>query len=64
MYYNVKVAIATDTEKGVKEKFELYMVEALSIVEAESKINKDFEGYPNDWHTVQISETKIMKVIN
>jgi hypothetical protein len=63
MYYSVKVAIATDTENGVKIRNEMYLVDAESIVDAESKINKDFADYPNDWHTVQVSETKFMKVV-
>ena len=46
MYYNVKVKITTDTEKGPKDTTELYLVDAVSVTDAEVKMFEDFKGYP------------------
>ena len=53
MYYTAKVQLTQeiDTPKGVKEKkvTEMYLVEALSVTEAEAKVVKDFQGYNFDF---------------
>ena len=63
-YYNVKVAIAVENEKGqIKKRNELYLVEAESVTEAEAKVYKDFEDYSGDWEATAVAQTKIVKVI-
>jgi hypothetical protein len=53
MYYTVKVqwVDVIDSPKGQKEKkvTETYLVDAMSVTEAESKVIKDFEGYTFDF---------------
>ena len=48
-YYTAKVQLidTIDTPKGTKEKktTETYLVEALSVTEAEAKVVEDFKGY-------------------
>jgi hypothetical protein len=63
-YYNVKVNVTTESDKGqIKQKSELYLVEAESVTEAEAKMYKDFEGYNDDWEVVSTVKTKIIKVV-
>lgn len=63
-YYNVKVNVTIENDKGQpKQRPELYLVEAESVTEAEAKMYKDFEGYGNDWEVVATVKTKIVKVV-
>ena len=52
-YYTAKVQLidVIDTPKGQKEKrvTETYLVEALSVTEAEDKVIQDFKGYTFDY---------------
>jgi hypothetical protein len=54
-----------DTPKGSKEKkvTETYLVEALSVTEAEAKVVKDFQGYTLDFEVKSVSASKIIKII-
>jgi hypothetical protein len=54
-----------DTPKGAKEKkvTETYLVEALSVTEAEAKVVKDFQGYTLDFEVKSVSASKIIKII-
>ena len=66
-YYTAKVQMtdAIDTPKGVKEKkvTETYLVEALSVTEAEAKVVEDFKGYTFDFEVKSVSASKIIKII-
>jgi len=66
-YYIAKVQMvdAIDTQKGVKEKkvTETYLVEALSVTEAEAKVVEDFKGYTMDFEVKSVSASKIIKII-
>ena len=66
-YYMAKVQVvdAIDTPKGVKEKkiTETYLVEALSVTEAEAKVIEDFKGYTMDFEVKSVSASKIIKII-
>ncbi len=66
-YYMAKVQLVDtiDTPKGVKEKriTETYLVEALSVTEAESKVIEDFKGYTMDFEVKSVSASKILKII-
>ena len=66
-YYIAKVQMvdAIDTPKGVKEKkvTETYLVEALSVTEAEAKVVEDFKGYTMDFEVKSVSSSKIIKII-
>ena len=66
-YYTAKVQLidTVDTPKGTKEKktTETYLVEALSVTEAEAKVVKDFQGYTMDFEVKSVSASKIIKII-
>jgi hypothetical protein len=66
-YYVAKVQLIDeiDTPKGVKEKkiTETYLVEALSVTEAEAKVIKDFAGYRFDYEVKGVTQSKIIKII-
>ena len=68
MYYTTKVQLTQeiDTPKGVKEKkvTEMYLVEALSVTEAEAKVVKDFQGYNFDFEVKAVTASKIVKILN
>lgn len=63
-YYNAKVKVTTEDDRGkLKTRSELYLVDALSVTEAEAKVYKDFEGFTDDWEVVSVAQTKVVKVI-
>ena len=66
-YYTAKVQLveAIDTPKGVKEKrvTETYLVEALSVTEAEAKVIKDFKGVTFDFEVKSVTASKILKIL-
>jgi len=66
-YYTAKVQLvdSVDTPKGTKEKriTETYLVEALSVTEAEAKVIEDFKGYSFDFEVKSVSSSKIIKII-
>ncbi len=66
-YYTAKVQLieSVDTPKGTKEKrvTETYLVEALSVTEAEAKVIEDFKGYNFDFEVKSVSANKIIKII-
>lgn len=66
-YYTAKVQLTqeVDTPKGVKEKkvSEMYLVEAMSVTEAEAKVIKDFQGYNFDFEVKAVNASKIIKIL-
>jgi hypothetical protein len=66
-YYIAKVQLTDmmDTPKGPKEKkvTETYLVEALSVTEAEAKVIDDFKGYTMDFEVKSVSASRIIKII-
>jgi len=66
-YYTAKVQLidTIDTPKGTKEKrvTETYLVEALSVTEAEAKVVDDFKGATFDFEVKSVSASKILKII-
>ena len=66
-YYTAKVQLidTIDTPKGTKEKrvTETYLVEALSVTEAEAKVIDDFKGVMFDFEVKSVSASKIIKII-
>ena len=68
MYYTAKVQLTSivDTQNGTKEKksTEMYLVEALSVTEAEAKVIKDFQGVTFDFEVKAVTNSKIIKIID
>jgi|TARA_Y100000592_G_C5373338_1_gene269686 hypothetical protein len=66
-YYTAKVQLTQliDTSKGTKEKSatEIYLVEALSVTEAEAKVINDFKGETMDFEVKAVNSSKIIKII-
>lgn len=66
-YYTAKVQVQdeVDTPKGpkVKKFTETYLVEAMSVTEAEAKVIKDFTGYTMDFEVKSVTESRIVKII-
>ena len=67
MYYTARVqwVSVVDTPKGQKEKkvTETYLVEAMSVTEAEAKVIKDFQGYNFDFEVKSVNASKIIKIL-
>lgn len=65
-YYAVKVQIRFEDDNGkIKKKNESYLVNAVSVTDAEVKTAKDFtKDSPSfEWEVISVSETKILKVL-
>jgi hypothetical protein len=66
-YYTAKVQLvdSVDTPKGVKEKrvTETYLIEALSVTEAEAKVIEDFKGVTFDFEVKSVTASKILKIL-
>ena len=67
-YYTAKVQLTTivDTQNGTIEKkaTEMYLVEALSVTEAEAKVIKNFQGVTFDFEVKAVTNSKIIKIID
>ncbi len=63
-YYIAKVKVHHTDDKGrVKKVTEQYLVNAVSVTDAETKVVKDFEGANLEFEVSAVMETKIIKVI-
>ena len=67
-YYTARVqwVDVVDTPKGQKEKkvTETYLIDAMSVTEAEAKVVKDLEGYNFDFEVKGVNQSKIVKIID
>ena len=66
MYFQVNVSITDINEKGKQTKVtEQYLVDAVSVTDAEVKITKMYEneGGSIDFQVKSVKETKILQVI-
>jgi hypothetical protein len=66
-YYLVRIQMKIeDSESGkIKKHKESYLVNAVSVTDAEVKVAKDFSGTDSriEWEVVSVTETKILKVL-
>jgi hypothetical protein len=66
-YYVAKIQLQdeVDTPKGpkIKKITETYLVEALSVTEAEAKVIEDFKGYTFDFEVKSVTASKIIKIL-
>jgi hypothetical protein len=64
-YFQATVEILDMNEKGKQTKKELYLVDAVSVTDAEVKVTKMFEdeGSQVDFQVKSVRETKILQVI-
>ena len=66
-YYVAKIQLQeeVDTPKGPKTKkiTETYLVEAMSVTEAEAKVIEDFKGFTFDFEVKSVTASKIIKIL-
>ena len=63
-YYIVKVKVHHEDDKGrVKKVTEQYIVDAVSVTDAEAKVVTEFEGSNLEYEVNAVIETKVIKVI-
>jgi hypothetical protein len=64
-YYAVTVSVEIEDAKGkIKKQKEQYLVDALSVTEAEAKLVKKFtkEAVKLEYEVVSVKETKVVQV--
>ena len=62
-YYTAKVQLVDDSTGKPKKVTEMYLVEAMSVTEAESKVVKDFGSTMLEFEVKAVSASKIIKII-
>ena len=62
-YYTSKVQLVDDSTGKSKKVTEMYLVEAMSVTEAESKVVKDFGSTMLEFEVKAVSASKIIKII-
>jgi hypothetical protein len=64
-YFEVTVAVVVATLKNGKDKInkEVYLVDALSVTEAEAKVVAHFSGVSLDYKVVSAKESRIHEVL-
>jgi hypothetical protein len=64
MYYNVKVKLSYEDDKGrVKSKTEAYLVKAESVTDAEVIVNEEFKSYPNEFEVKSVTQSNVIDVL-
>jgi len=64
-YFDVKIEFKTEDDNGkVKKVKETYLVEAVSVTDAEAIVTKKFEGGMSDFKVSSVSEKKYMDILN
>jgi hypothetical protein len=65
MYYIAKVKFEVQDENGKMKKFrENYLVEGISVTEAEALVTRDLMGEPIDFEIEGVQKSNIIKIIN
>jgi hypothetical protein len=64
-YYKAKVKVITQDDKGRQKKnVEEYLVHAVSVTDAETKVHEEFKNDSVEFEVTSVLETKIIKVIS
>lgn len=65
-YFEVTVSVVVATMKNGKDKTnkEVYLVDALSVTEAEAKVINHFSGVSIDYKVVSARESKIHEILD
>ena len=62
MFYEVQVEVLTESDTGRLKKIkEYYLVQAVSVTDAEAKMYKEFESEQNDWDVKMVKESNLMR---
>ena len=62
-YYTARVQLKEDSTGKLKKVTEMYLVEAMSVTEAEAKVVKDFGSTTLEFEVKAVSVSKIIKII-
>ena len=63
-YYKAKVKVITQDDKGRQNKnVEEYLVNAVSVTDAETKVHEEFKNDSVEFEVTSVLETRIIKVI-
>jgi|TARA_Y100000389_G_scaffold199643_1_gene238429 hypothetical protein len=63
-YYKAKVKVITQDDKGRQKKnVEEYLVNAVSVTDAETKVHEEFKNDSVEFEVTSVLETRIIKVI-
>tara|TARA_B100001094_G_C17701572_1_gene562946 strand:- start:157 stop:354 length:198 start_codon:yes stop_codon:yes gene_type:complete len=63
LYYLARVKVATDNGKKVTWKKEAYLVSAVSVTDAEVKVNQEFANDSIDFEVVEVKKSDVIKVL-
>ena len=64
MYFTVSVKVSHEDDKGkIKKTTERYLVDAMSVTEAEVRVTKALEGMTNEFEIVAASTSRIIEVV-
>ena len=64
MYFTVSVKVSHEDDKGkIKKTTERYLVDAMSVTEAEARVTKALEGMTNEFEIVAASTSRIIEVV-
>jgi hypothetical protein len=63
MYYIAKVKVQVNEGKKTKWNTETFLVDAVSVTDAEVKLHQEYEGFPDEWEIRSVSQSPIIKVI-
>jgi hypothetical protein len=63
MYYLVRVKVAQDTGKGIKWSRESYLVEGVSVTDAETTTHKLFDGSNIEFEVTEVKKSEVIKVL-
>ena len=63
-FYVAAVELQFENDKGgISKKTERYLVEAVSVTDAEAIVTKSYEGYTFDWIVKGVTESNIVEVL-
>jgi hypothetical protein len=63
MYYIAKVKVQVIEGKRMKWNTETFLVDAVSVTEAEAKVYKEYESFSDDWEVKSVSQSPVIKVL-
>ncbi len=64
MYFTVSVKVSHEDDKGkIKKTTERYLVDAMSVTEAEARVTKALEDMTNEFEIVAASTSRIIEVV-
>lgn len=64
MYFTVSVKVSHEDDKGkIKKTTERYLVDAMSVTEAEARVTKALEGMTSEFEIVAAGLSRILEVV-